>query len=317
MNSSERVNELKLSSAAYSGTAGPAMVARFIDEVRQSPEEVLTELRGQFELCVRELTPDGASPEQGRVIRRFGLVKTAGLMAANLGVLPYSEEEIRHCIEYVRDLYLNYTPPVTDSCRGLIRLQEFLIKNHTALPSVRDTQAKVSNAKGFKGASGQYLLTDEQLAAAAGVGTSGTMELAKTLKEKGFLTIQEPSRLRCKHKVASAGGQFLRFFTIKPTFLEADLTGEDSGSTGDAGSEEGSAIVELGTDTPPRKKFAMSKLSIKRKADSAQSINEADEIPIQGEKRKLFTPWAKAASPATVDEPEREEALTLADEDDI
>lgn len=228
-NMGEIVNTLKERSVTSSGTAGPEMVRNLITSLRDNPDQILDNLRAEFEVTVKALTPEAATPEQGRSIRRFAAVEVAGKTAAKFGILPYTDEEIRACVLNVRDRYLRYSPSVPDSQRGVLQLQSFLTRNHTSFSSISDSKAKVSNAKGFSG-KGLFLLNDEQLAAAAGVAMSGVIELAKSLKDDGYLVTHEVGRLKTKHRVASADNKHLRFYSIKASLLEADLTGEDASS---------------------------------------------------------------------------------------
>jgi len=221
------VNSFKELCASVFGTAGPTYVEKLIATIEENPDYV-DEIRGEFDATVRALTPGNASPEQGRAIRKFAAVEIAGKLAVRFGVLPFKSEEIRWAVTTVRDMYLSYSSSVPDSHRGMIQLREFLVRNHASLPAVSDPKAKGGGVKGFRSGNGQYLFTEEQLGAASGVGASGVQELAKNLKAKGFLATNEPGRMKSKFKLASAGGQFVRFYSVKGTLLEADLGGEEA-----------------------------------------------------------------------------------------
>lgn len=226
-NMAEVVNNLKDKCAKFYGTAFPAMVKCLIAAIRVNPDQVLDGLRAEFDAAIRAITPADVRPEQGRAIRRFAAVLVAGLTAARFGILPYSAEEIWACVRTVLDLYLNYSPSLPDSHWGLARLQGFLLSNHSSFPSVSDPKARVSNARCFSNGKGLFLMSDEQLATASGVGASGIVELAKILKEKGFLHTSEVGRLKSKFSVASAGGKNVRFYAIRPEILSADLGRDD------------------------------------------------------------------------------------------
>jgi hypothetical protein len=221
------VNNLKDKCSKFYGTAFPAMVKRLIAAIRVNPDQVLDDLRSEYDAAIRALTPIDVRPEQGRAIRRFAAVLVAGLTAARYGVLPYSADEIWACVRTVLDIYLNYSPSLPDSHWGLVRLQSFLLSNHSSFPSVSDPKARVSNAKCFSNNKGEFIMSDEQLATASGVGASGVVELAKTIKEKGFLRTSEVGRLKSKVKVASAGGKNVRLYVIRPEILSADLSRDD------------------------------------------------------------------------------------------
>ena len=254
---------------------------RLIAAIRENPDYV-DEVRGEFDAAVKALTPDNATPEQGRSIRKFAAVYIAGVLAVRFGVLPITPEEIRAAVANVRDRYLSYSPSVPDSHRGMIQLREFLVRNHASLPAVSDPKAKGGGVKGFRSGSGQYLFTEEQLGAASGVGTSGIQELAKNLKAKGFLATNEPGRMKSKFKLASAGGQFVRFYAVKGSLLEADLGGEEISIPPTDSPEEVAAVPVLAGDgndavVPPKKKFAFGRATSELISDVVSEMTPVSE----------------------------------------
>lgn len=61
-NMAETVNALKERSVTSYGTAGPSMVSSLIISLRDNPEQVLDDLRAEFESTVKALTPEAATP---------------------------------------------------------------------------------------------------------------------------------------------------------------------------------------------------------------------------------------------------------------
>lgn len=229
--SADLVNDLKTLAGRFYGVAGPSLVKKLIELLNQNHDQVIEELRADFEATAKELTPPNATPEQGRAIRRIAAIDVAGRLAVQLGVLPYDAQDIRLSVQNVLERYVSYSPNIPDSQRGMVRLQSYLISNHTAFPNISDANARVANAKGFSNGKGLILMTDEQLSAASGVGLSGVKDLAKILNEQGFLVTNEVGRLKSKHRVKSAGDRHLRFFTIKGSLLERDFSGDETAAS--------------------------------------------------------------------------------------
>lgn len=218
----EFANLLKMNCSNYYGTAGPALIRGLIDSLEEDFEGTMSSLRETLDLYTEELTPEGSTPEQGRVFRRLAALRIAGEAAIQFGILPLEEDEVRNAVEFVRDLWLAENRTIDDSVRALQRLQAYLVRNHASFPSTRDQNARSGNVRAFfNSAHNLYLFTDEQLTAAIGGG--GLKDLLQELRRKNLLVIHEPGRLKIKQKVASAGNCWVRFYAIKSEILEADF----------------------------------------------------------------------------------------------
>jgi putative DNA primase/helicase len=314
-NTADVVNDLKDKCSKFYGTAFPAMVKCLIAAIRVNPDQVLDGLRAEFDAASRALTPADVRPEQGRAIRRFAAVLVAGLTAARYGILPYSAEEIWACVRTVLDLYLNYSPSLPDSHWGLVRLQGFLLSNHSSFPSVSDPNARVSNAKCFSNNKGLFLMNDEQLATASGIGASGIVELAKTIKENGFLHISEVGRLKSKVSVASAGGKIVRLYAIRPEILSADLSGDDKDVVTPSVSPEVAPMDDgvPATDAEPRhslisghqREMASPLTPVSSEDDGSSDEQDDTVVEVMPLKLLIFKANLKAVplEPASSDEP--------------
>lgn len=226
----------------FFGTAGPAFVTELVKILREAREESLQEMLKALESYTADLTPKGTEPEQARAIRRFAALKVAGELAVDLGILPYSPEEVHQAIVSVRDLWLNETRGIGDTTRAVRALRHFLVRNHSAFVSVTDPKAKVKGCIGFWNSNrshhdGCYLFTDEQLAAASGLEAKA---VAKQLREYGFLLTEEAGRLKVGQNVVAMEGKKLRLYAVRASLLEANLNGEES----TADSEEAPVTVE-------------------------------------------------------------------------
>ncbi len=215
-------NLLKQNCSTYYGTAGPAMVQGLVDSLEEDYEGTLESLRETLDLYTQELTPEGSSPEQGRVFRRLAALQIAGEAAIHFEILPLEIEEVRKSVEHVRDLWLAENRTIDDTDRALQRLQSYLVCHHASFAAVRDKNARSGNVRAFcNNAQNLYLFTDEQLTAAIGGGS--LKEVIQELRRKNLLVANEPGRLKIKQKLASADDRWVRFYALKSEIIEADL----------------------------------------------------------------------------------------------
>ncbi|KIE42472.1 DUF927 domain-containing protein [Geobacter anodireducens] len=222
----EFANQLKKACSTRYGTAGPAFVETLVEYMEWDPRQTTETLRDHLEKCANELTSEDARPEQARAFRRFAALQVAGELAIDFGVLPLQTEDVHQAVFLVRDLWLGEHRTIDDTGRALQKLQNFLIRNHSSLPSTRDAEARASNAKAFRNPQNSwFLFTDEQLSAATGGGN--VKDVVRELRQKNLLAVHETGRLKVKQKLASAGGQWARFYAVTGDILSAELGSED------------------------------------------------------------------------------------------
>lgn len=230
MTAAEFANHLKQMCSTHYGTAGPAFVQGLVEALADYPEENIELLRANLEKYAKELTPESARPEQARAFRRFAALRVTGELAVQCSILPFTDEDINDAVTHFRDLWLRENQSIGDADRALLKLQSFLIRNHSALPSIRDTDARISNARAFRNPQNNwFLFTDDQLMAATG--GSNIKDVVKELRNKRLLVVHEAGRLKVKQKLASAGDQWVRFYGVLGNILNADLEGEDGEAT--------------------------------------------------------------------------------------
>lgn len=227
MSEADFANHLKQMCSAYYGTAGPAFIQGLVECLSDYPEDNIASLRSTLEQYAKELTPENARPEQARAFRRFAALRIAGELAIDFGVLPLEIEDVNVAVTNFRDLWLRENHSIGDADRALQKLQSFLIRNHSALPSIHDTDARISNARAFRNPQNNwFLFTDDQLMAATG--GSNIKDVVRELRHRKLLVVHEAGRLKIKQKLASAGDRWLRFYGINANILNADLDGEEA-----------------------------------------------------------------------------------------
>lgn len=230
MTAAEFANHLKQMCSTYYGTAGSAFIQGLVESLADYPEESIESLRAHLEQYAKDLTPENARPEQARAFRRFAALRIAGELAISFGVLPLEDGDVNAAVIHFRDLWLRENQSIGDADRALLKLQSFLIRNHSALPSIRDTDARISNARAFRNPQNKwFLFTDDQLVAATG--GSNIKDVVKELRSRRLLVVHEAGRLKVKQKLASAGDQWIRFYGVHESILNADLDGEEAEAT--------------------------------------------------------------------------------------
>lgn len=241
MTAGDFAQELKSSCAKHHGSAGPVLVERLIEHLQDDADETITMLRENLDIYTKELTVEGISPEQTRVLRRMAAMRVAGETAVQFGILPFTVEEVEAAVVHVRDLWLAENRTIADVDRALDRLHEFIVKNHTSFVSISDNQSKSSNIRAFFNPHKKlYLFTDDQLVAAIG-GSGSAKDVALELRSRGLLEQNEPGRLKLKQKLASAGDRWIRFYAVRSAILEM----ESGGGPSDSEAENPPSLVEI------------------------------------------------------------------------
>jgi putative DNA primase/helicase len=210
------VDQLKTACSRYYGCAIEAYLTKLVRLDRKKIEEFFKELESKLCNKVGSLTP-----EQCRVIKRFALVLTAGLLAREFGVLRVELRELWLSIVEMLNVWLKENAPdLSDSARCIEALQNFLVTHRRRFETLSATASDKTKSKlvGYSDhGRGLYLLT------------KGTMEEAcrgfdvKTacseLKKRGWLFQNDKDRSMSKHSIP--GGGRASFYAIKMDILNA------------------------------------------------------------------------------------------------
>lgn len=227
MNPAEFSNHMKSCCTKFHGSAGQYFTKKLAALLQDDSDATIQTLREAYVANCHILTPEEASPEQARAINRFAAVQLAGSLAAEFGILPFTDEEIADAVKTVVDLSIKHAAGIPDVERALVRLQDFLIRNHAGCPSIKDSN--ISSPKCFRDSSkGIFIFTDEQLKAACGY--DDLQSLAKELKSRSLLFINENGRFKSKHKLSGCS-TFVRLYSIKAAIIETELNVSDRDSS--------------------------------------------------------------------------------------
>ncbi len=135
-------DNLKRVCAQFYGTAGPAFIGGLIDglDAVQIHEKVGRAVQRHAE----SLTPINSTAETKRAIKKFALVKIAGLIASNAGVLPFDASLISGSIQSVLNAWLvDRQGDASDSERALSDLRGFLLANRARMMFSDESAAHV------------------------------------------------------------------------------------------------------------------------------------------------------------------------------
>ena len=124
-------DNLKRVCARFYGTAGPAFISHIIDaDATGLHEKISRAVQSHSDM----MTPSGATPETKRAIKKFALVKIAGLVAAGAGVLPFGMQVVQDSIQFVLNAWISDRQgDSSDPERALSDLRNFLLANRSRM----------------------------------------------------------------------------------------------------------------------------------------------------------------------------------------
>jgi hypothetical protein len=160
---------------------------------------------------------------QQRVLTRFAMVATAGVLACRFDILPFDEREIIDAVRYVASTWLGDESNLPERIHGILILREFIVKNEARMRAISDSDRIVKDLIGYwkYGDSGQkvYLLTpsgfDEALRG------YDRRSVLQELRVKKLLICHEPNKFVTKHAV---NGKRQGCYAIKDSILEFEGT---------------------------------------------------------------------------------------------
>jgi uncharacterized protein (DUF927 family) len=218
----EFVHRIKRACATYFGTAGPAFV-RYLCRLGTTAE--LCELVQQdMEVAHRRLLPQGAAEEVSRVVRRFALVRVAGQLACDAGVLPFQRADIVRAVRLVlrRWLAVHGRGPME---RAVEQLRAFILRHEARFRDRDDATKDVRDLAGYKDRQqGLYLLTQE--GAKEALEGHSVQDVMRHLLKQGLLHVNEPDRLLSGHRIHGFD-RVVRLYAIRAALLGQEATEEN------------------------------------------------------------------------------------------
>ncbi|MEW8381530.1 MAG: DUF927 domain-containing protein [Candidatus Thiodiazotropha taylori] len=216
----EFVNRLKGNCGKYYGTAGPAFIEAILDEYGM--EEVIRTRINQYieewgELLTQSLSLESA---QERALARLTSVGAAGLMAMELGILPFEMADIQCAIETIRDAWLADEFNMPEDIRGVLNVRAFILKNRDRFGASEMDIGQVKNLAGYyNAAGGLYFFTPEGFNEACG-GVS-VKEVVSSLIE--YRLLHRNNGRHFKSRVSIPGvAKRLQVYAVRIEILESD-----------------------------------------------------------------------------------------------
>ena len=217
------ISDLKRNAGRYYGTAGPA----FIDAViRQGGDlrEIKQRVQDLAESIENSILRLGTlETHQRRVLRRMAMVGAAGILAVRAGILPFREEEILASVQYVAKCWLGEASNLPTSTLGMLQLRDFIAANESRFRPAGDSDKTVRDVVGYithAADNGRRLFLMTRAGLAEACKGYDLRLVLRELKRRGYLYLQEVSKMTSKHTIDGAGRQSL--YGIRESFMDFD-----------------------------------------------------------------------------------------------
>ncbi len=218
------VDTLKRACGSHYGWAGPAFIKALIDE---GLDLVRKELRETLQMTIQELSPDGASPEVARAVKRLALVAVAGEKATALGILPWEQGEVFRATRAILSRYLAGRGGLGSEIeRAIDRVRAFILAH--AASRFRDLTEdsdefgrpiRVVNLVGYRDQFNDiYFLTPSGFREACG--GQDVKDVARLLAGKGLLRVPDTGHLTERVSVPGVGRT--RLYAVHADILDAE-----------------------------------------------------------------------------------------------
>jgi putative DNA primase/helicase len=212
------VNEVKAACSECFGTAGPAFVA-FLVESFQTRRSLYQYVNGLQQRYAEELAA-GEAPEIKRAAMRLALMRVAGELAQEAGVLPGAASQIAEACQTIWNLWRGHMPVIDDGERAIFAIRDYILSNPAKLPSTNcAAETLPATVAGYFDGE-HYLFTDEGFkAATGGVGKAGAIA---ALRHAGLLFSNNGNRAKSRHTVQALGGKRAEFYAVRASIIEQE-----------------------------------------------------------------------------------------------
>ncbi|SEL57029.1 DUF927 domain-containing protein [Nitrosovibrio tenuis] len=215
--SSAFVKQLKENSAKYYGTAGSAFLNKFI-RYFEHHEKAMREVCESIQYWVTAVANAhaGLTTLQERALQRFSLVKSAGILAVELEILPFNIREIDESILGVWRAWLNDASNLSDADRGVRNVREFLQRHGSSRFDSGKSYQPIRDCAGFLHRN-LFLFTDAGFKEACG--EFDTRQVAAELLNRRLLVIDDANRFKSRFSVPGQPGR-QRLYAVRESILE-------------------------------------------------------------------------------------------------
>lgn len=221
LETAQRMESLKEALCKNGGHIGSLFIQGLLDSA-DSASELEDIIREQWDELVEQLTDYASNSIQRRVIRRFALVLLAGLLAKDLDLLPWSDDEIQDAVIFMVERWLsNVETSKSDVERAVDRFTDYLRRNYHSLPYSNDPKIKGA-VEGYRHDEDYLLLLPETFRGLCGDVTP--TQVGDELKKLGAL--KHDSGKQQYRVVLPCTGIRQYFYAIRREFIDELLESE-------------------------------------------------------------------------------------------
>lgn len=221
LETAQRMESLKEALCKNGGHIGSLFIQGLLDSA-DSASELENIIREQWDELVEQLTDYASNSIQRRVIRRFALVLLAGLLAKDMDLLPWSDDEIQDAVIFMVERWLsNVETSKSDVERAVDRFTDYLRRNYHSLPYSDDPKIK-GTVEGYRHNEEYLLLLPETFRGLCGDVTP--TQVGDELKKLGAL--KHDSGKQQYRVVLPCTGIRQYFYAIRREFIDELLESE-------------------------------------------------------------------------------------------
>ncbi|MEJ3630028.1 DUF927 domain-containing protein [Vibrio vulnificus] len=219
LDTAKRMTEIKQLCSEYFGVLGPEYIELFINSeiFEGSSEKAQDFVRNIVEEVNERFQNLPKNAVQMRAMKRFSLVLAAGIIARNMGLLGWGEDEMESSVRFMIERWLQaFDQTKTDIDRAIDGLRDYLRQQYHAFAEFGDHSHR-GTVSGYKH-NGLILLlpqTFDRLCL-----DCQPIQVLKELKKLGFLKHEE-DKLKWRTSIPIAPGR-QRYVAIDQRFLEQD-----------------------------------------------------------------------------------------------
>lgn len=209
-------DQLRNAVEANYGTVGPDFVHHLAKQA-DSQEELIEIVEDWHNAVAEELEPlfnRGSAVK--RVLPKFALIQAAGELAVEFGLLPFTEDQVQEAVRIAIEAWFESLEAPSDVERAINKLRSAVINDsHRIIQLDGATPASFPEPVCYR--NDQYFFfTDEQISAV--VGHISPNQIAKVMKEKGWLHTNERDRPKIKKTLPNLGE--MRVYAVRKRFIE-------------------------------------------------------------------------------------------------
>lgn len=194
------VQEIRSSLNENYGTAGPIFVERLVAALKSGKLE-LGDVLSAWDETAKELTSPDMENHQARCMRHLALVDIAGQVASLLKVLPFTTDEVRECVTFVKDMYLSSPDVLSDAAREALNIKEFIEEHMDNFRHYDIGSAAVRNQVGYIHClDGEYLYLFSSTTLKRIVKSRNLKRVLNFLADRNFLHLNDPGKFQAKIK---------------------------------------------------------------------------------------------------------------------